>query len=617
MLILDALLKYAAHKTWPLWLFRPQTLFDAHVVEGALYPITLLFPGCKELALGHNVLADIAAWLARGTGHFVVAETFAPRIWQWSDWVGDAHNQALIQRAIEQKAIALEVMSPLPCTQAWFSSMSALWLGEQLLRRYERLFGAILCPRKDLLLPWLRVHCIPEWMDYVRYNHRSRSQAGSRLVKGVVGTLFVEGDIAPILPLLLFGSRFNVGSRLSVAQGAFRLVLEDARLDRSIGDEARQKSAGEILFHTCVRALTKSHRLLASQWREAYPSIVNDPSFFDALSACIPKANTRCHALVETLHKAHRVPEHRTLWEPGSVGGCSGLREGNIVCALSPRTRISCDRDALLVWDSQGMRRIPGSTVRGLLLHAKATLLDSSVALCFRYGIPIFWMNQEGAVGAGLLPALASRSGALYAQVFIEQWMDNARLYVTSLGGKADWFKQERDDFDRVRAWVFQEMCALWRAQCPCQAVRSRKDLAQALVDGAMQLFYGFAYAFLCLEGVSPFHGFLSTHCAFAGLAFDCVQLFVVPLLEWLSHELADSEDLPFRVFVQTEGGWQWQEDGMTLLANRLQEAFADTTALSPLHIGAFCQQLAHIAAWVRGEKPLMLAGWKEWCVLC
>jgi len=59
------------------------------------------------------------------------------------------------------------------------------------------------------------------WHDWSRYSGRQKRQVK---MGGVVGRMSYEGDIGEFLPLLVLGSRVNLGKGTSLGLGSLRIV---------------------------------------------------------------------------------------------------------------------------------------------------------------------------------------------------------------------------------------------------------------------------------------------------------------------------------------------------------------------------------------------------------
>ncbi|MBQ9407405.1 MAG: CRISPR-associated endonuclease Cas1 [Desulfovibrio sp.] len=233
LLVFDAVFKYAARQRvppWPAWLFRPDTSCASRLGTHRRYGLTLIFPQCQDVGLGHAVLDCLRDWLASGNRHFCLDSADEPRV------LNGGEALALLLHSLPQAehALRLDVLTPLPFTtpQGWKGEVTAPWLGAAILRRVQRLFG----PMHPLLLDaaarsWEELRLLPWFWNYEEHKHQSRSTKGTRYLNGFCGPLYLEGHLAPVLPLLALACRCNVGSRLSAGQGALRAAQERADLD--------------------------------------------------------------------------------------------------------------------------------------------------------------------------------------------------------------------------------------------------------------------------------------------------------------------------------------------------------------------------------------------------
>jgi len=75
--------------------------------------------------------------------------------------------------------------------------------------------------RYDLLF---REHArIASGLEPVAWRRGSTKQDRELPMAGEVGTLYLEGPLDPLLPLLALGERIHVGARTSFGQGRYRL----------------------------------------------------------------------------------------------------------------------------------------------------------------------------------------------------------------------------------------------------------------------------------------------------------------------------------------------------------------------------------------------------------
>jgi len=65
---------------------------------------------------------------------------------------------------------------------------------------------------------------LPYYWEYTEFSHSSRSQPGTRqLINGCFGRLYLKGRFADLLPYLILGSELHTGTKLSNAQGCYKL----------------------------------------------------------------------------------------------------------------------------------------------------------------------------------------------------------------------------------------------------------------------------------------------------------------------------------------------------------------------------------------------------------
>lgn len=238
LLVLDAVLKYAARQgstRWPPWHFRPDRYFAPKLVLGKRYGLTILFPGCADMATGDAAVASLRSWLADERRHFRLERADSPCV------VDGTQALAAVREAnpgLETSSgVCLDVLSPLPFKAAcgWSGTATADWLGETLVRRVERLFGEMPPSlRLEALQAWQGLRLLPWFWEYEKYQHVSQSTGGVRFCHGFCGRLYLEGAVAPVLPLLAVARHCNVGSRLSAGQGAFAISLPQPERDDAL-----------------------------------------------------------------------------------------------------------------------------------------------------------------------------------------------------------------------------------------------------------------------------------------------------------------------------------------------------------------------------------------------
>jgi CRISPR-associated protein Cas1 len=74
------------------------------------------------------------------------------------------------------------------------------------------------------------------WPKYLNFKekHQSKSSDGEKLIKGMVGPLFVRGNLAALYPLLLIASELHFGQKTTYGQGYCRLAVNAEFFDRKL-----------------------------------------------------------------------------------------------------------------------------------------------------------------------------------------------------------------------------------------------------------------------------------------------------------------------------------------------------------------------------------------------
>ena len=319
LFILDALCKYAANGSWPLWLFRPHAHYTAPIAQDSVYTITLIFPE-SPTSLGNSVVSSLMDWLKHPWTNFQIEEAASPSL----QCAADFFDQNTLS---ESQALTLQILSPLPykAETGWKGTITPTWFSTQLLRRMERLFGP--APEEcsaEIGERWQGVRLYPWFLSYEEHHHKARSTQGVRYLNGFTGDATLEAPcgktLTDILPLLALGSKLNVGSRLSAGQGAFRLLPYTAQFDALLFS---QEPPTPSLLHTVLGPpLKKADPASELLWQKTLPAMPEDPAFFAAALACVPTCNQRTHAYLRYLqNKTSQNPHCTTVASDEAVEG--------------------------------------------------------------------------------------------------------------------------------------------------------------------------------------------------------------------------------------------------------------------------------------------------------
>jgi len=181
LLVLDAILKYASHQgyPWPSWFFRPETAFDARMYQGKRYGIRLVFPGCRDVSVGEEAVSCIRKWLGGPHRHFTFAGSDAPCVLSGHQVLSDM-DQTIGSHGMVN-GVSIEILSPVPfqSKEGWKGKVTAGWMGESLLRRVERLFGAMPGElRADTSKAWKELTLILWFWNYPARRKASPFRAG-------------------------------------------------------------------------------------------------------------------------------------------------------------------------------------------------------------------------------------------------------------------------------------------------------------------------------------------------------------------------------------------------------------------------------------------------------
>ncbi|MCX7689037.1 MAG: CRISPR-associated endonuclease Cas1 [Fimbriimonadales bacterium] len=208
--------------TPPTLLFRiPNRPIGFKVEQGATFPLeVLLFP---------QDLASMYAWMQRflftlmldPSQHHTLPEP--PEVEErtfervWAEWGANLP---------EEGELCLDFLTPLsfetpPDADRTFLAKESFV--RMLERRVQRLLGVAL-PYTSETDDFRLLAC---YWHYTELRRPSASQAGTEhYIKGCVGPLYLKGRFRNLLPLLVLGAEFHVGSKLTYGLGYYRIKAE-------------------------------------------------------------------------------------------------------------------------------------------------------------------------------------------------------------------------------------------------------------------------------------------------------------------------------------------------------------------------------------------------------
>lgn len=126
---------------------------------------------------------------------------------------------------------------------------------DRIAARFQTLFGGDWS--SQVRTAGAAVELLPYYWRFERTTRSSRSQPGQQQwLKGCVGTLYLKGDLAPLLPFLLLAEETQLGSRLTFGQGYFRLQIPGpAYFQTRLTDTKRIRSAVDNMLERHDQAI--------------------------------------------------------------------------------------------------------------------------------------------------------------------------------------------------------------------------------------------------------------------------------------------------------------------------------------------------------------------------
>ena len=233
--IFDAVLKFAAGTSPALrgvdFFFHPLSKLDPIIRRDALYELEVVFPlaSKKQCEL---FVEGLRLWLSDPAHNFTLREA------------GEVRERSL-ELLLEEHAdladteeLCLDFLTPLsikPLSQRELYAFDGSALFRLISNRLHRWYGneaeaALEAFRSSVesarLLPWF-------W-EYAEFRHSPKSQQGNQFVNGMLGPLYLRGDIRRVLPLLLVMQELHIGPKKSAGRGAFRLLKDRPCMDERL-----------------------------------------------------------------------------------------------------------------------------------------------------------------------------------------------------------------------------------------------------------------------------------------------------------------------------------------------------------------------------------------------
>lgn len=431
--IFDAIFRGAAARRCPPpdqpWIFHPLQPLGDRIRAGRVYPLALIFPSSSG-----EVVAEfsrrLATYLAEPRRNFELVQALPPETRSLAEM---EQETAELEQAPGE--VCLEFLTPLAFRppdprRRWLITVPTLFEG--LARRVERLWGV----RLDWpagALDGLRL--LPCCWHYVEHRHASKSSAGAEFLNGCVGPLYLQGELAPWLPLLRLGQEVHVagmdgrGHRLAFGAGAYRLrdrlpffaatLLNPQTWRETLAEMAEESAEPDPLLHALDReeALTA----LLAELREGRWTPEAARGFLIEKQPARPKGGGE--AGTQMPDAGGRMPDAGHRGAEASPVAAAGAPQARLIAELSSRDRLIhrvLHRVLSPVWDrlfesnSHGFRpgRSTADARRAVLSHVRegcAWVVETDVATFFDR---VDWDLLDEAVGRAL-PQGDTLAGAL------------------------------------------------------------------------------------------------------------------------------------------------------------------------------------------------------------
>lgn len=137
----------------------------------------------------------------------------------------------------EKDEICLDFMTPFPFNP---EDKKRRWMidGDQFFRqldnRIKRFYNIKISSEA-----WSEVRLLPYYWTYKNIKHKSHSNPGEQYINGMVGPLYIRGEIKLVLPLLMVCSELHGGRRTGNGQGYYRIRPNQPFFDQQIDDLSR------------------------------------------------------------------------------------------------------------------------------------------------------------------------------------------------------------------------------------------------------------------------------------------------------------------------------------------------------------------------------------------
>ncbi|MEL7638059.1 MAG: CRISPR-associated endonuclease Cas1 [Solidesulfovibrio sp.] len=217
----------------PDFFFHPINRPLQNSIRKGLYRLEIVFPLASTRDVTHYA-DDLHRYLSNGDKNFRLADVGPPRQRSLQTVAADFPD---IRPGIGE--LCLEFCTPFPFTPADKSQRlvigrEAFFLG--LARRVETLFGIRLGNMDEA---FSGATLLPYYWDYVQHrSHRAKSHPGEVWLHGVLGPLYIKGELDPVLPLLLVCAELHATQRKSsMGQGYYRLMAERPFFDAQLSDQ--------------------------------------------------------------------------------------------------------------------------------------------------------------------------------------------------------------------------------------------------------------------------------------------------------------------------------------------------------------------------------------------
>jgi len=240
--IFDAVFKFAAGTLAgpPEYFFHPLACTGAVVRKGALYELELVFPHAAAEQC-EAFLQAVGRWLEEPFRNFALRHAGPVRERSLAVLLEEQGDLA------EAEELCLDFLTPLsikPLSQRELHAFGGAELFRLFANRLRRWYGEEAAAELEALRPAFEgARLLPWFWEYAQFRHRAKSASGEQFVCGMQGPLYVRGDIAKLLPLLLIGQELHLGPKKSSGRGAYRLSAGRPFMDERLADSAWYEAA--------------------------------------------------------------------------------------------------------------------------------------------------------------------------------------------------------------------------------------------------------------------------------------------------------------------------------------------------------------------------------------